>query len=89
MGYSVSFFDVPSHEAPPRVGGFTVIDAGKESAEVFCSNSSSAMWFRIKNPIVVTYYTQYFEELWSKAKRLKTGTQLNEEAYRQLESAYR
>jgi len=71
-----------SETDPPRIG-FAIIDNGEDEAEVFLSNDNIRL--RIKHPIIAAYFAQYFEIVWSRAKKLKTGSVVNKELLEELE----
>ena len=66
-----------------------VIDNGTEAGEVFIASSDSTMWLRVKNQPIVNYYANYFENLWSQAKKLKLAEKVDIQEIEVLEKKLR
>jgi hypothetical protein len=89
VGYNLACYEVPDSSSPPRIGGFRVLDAGTNDAELFLASADSTILLRTTHPLVVSYYANYFENLWDCARKLKTGPRTDVQALEELEAKLR
>jgi hypothetical protein len=89
VGYNLAYYEVPGASSPPLIGGFWIVDAGTNESEIFLASADSTILLSTTHPLVVSYYSNYFESLWDRARKLKTGPKTDVQALEELEARLR
>jgi len=84
VGYSLAYYEPPAVGTPP-VRGFAVVD----KQEVLFTYTAKSIWFSIKHPVVASYFSAYFEDIWKDARKIKQGTSIDSQELDRAETPFK
>lgn len=80
IGYNLGYYKLDAN-APPRIG-FMLIDA----TELLISHAPKNIRLSIRHPEIVALFSEYFEDIWRYATKLKQGEKVNHMKLEQIET---